>query len=365
MDKNKSIKNIKYVSLSPLFPVGRTPVGIYDFIKQVDRVYLGLGIPTLYGVLSVLANKSVFYIAGRGIGKTRVINLIPKIKGIIESKWDTFTLSQLDGYNINNAHLVFKVEDFSSTSKYHRQTFLRIFSKIISDRSFHHYTKGPNGLSIDIQNCSLTVLAAIQPLLYSNLCNKFSEWESMSYDRFSKFLLLNPLRKSTIDAAFIPTLAGKINHDVIFHADDVNLQKIVSMYKGQVSTGRAYLYARDYVTALAKFMCSSRVDQRHVEWFYQLFHPYLEPFNVLQKARDLDSPVQVSAGDLKLLTEIAKHNDIISKEQLARDLHVDERSIERNASSLINAGLIQKPKPAHYCLSERLRDFFQRYRNTL
>ncbi|MHA2052841.1 MAG: hypothetical protein ACW99F_04500 [Candidatus Hodarchaeales archaeon] len=58
---------------------------IDDFILEVESKYRGLGIPTLYGTLSILANKSVLYIAGRGIGKTRVIRSMQKA-----FKWSRF-----------------------------------------------------------------------------------------------------------------------------------------------------------------------------------------------------------------------------------------------------------------------------------
>jgi len=365
MSNNNLLKR-KYVpSLRNLFPIGRKPMDVYEFIGQVDNVYRGLGIPVLYGVLSILANKSVFYIAGRGSGKTRVINLIPEIQGTIQKKMDTFTLSQLGRYNLRDKHIVLKVEDFSSTSRYHRQTFLRVFSKIISDGSFYHFSKGPNGLYINIQNCKLTVLVAIQPLLYSNLCNRFPEWESMSYDRFSKFMLLNPLRKETVDVSFIPTLPRKISNSVEFSLDDVNLDKVISMFKKQLSEGRAFLYARDYVIALAKFSGKRKVEQKDVNEFYQLFHPYLESFNVLQEARDLDSPIEVNAGKMKLLTEIARYNDNVSKKKLSENLFVTERHVERCAKDLIEVGLIEKPRKGEYCLSKDLKEFFKWYESKM
>ena len=348
-------------NLKPLFPIGRCRLTEFDFINQIDRMYTGLGIPTLYGTLSILANKSVFYIAGKGLGKTRVINLIPKIEGTTEKRMDTFTLSALDGYEIQNEHLVIRVEDFSSTSEYHRETFLRVFSKIISDGSYNHHTKGPNGVSIDIKNCRLTVLAAVQPLLYSNLCNKFTEWQSMSSDRFSKFMLLNPLRSETIDEEFVPTLPREIRDNVRFSSNDVDLGKVVSMYERQLSSGRAFLYARDYVKAFARFLAAEKVEQKHVFQFYQLFHPYLESFNVLQEAKDLDSPIVVNTGKMKLLTQIARHSDVVDKKKLADILCVTERHIERCAEELLNIGLIEKPRQAEYCLSKDLRQFFKWY----
>lgn len=347
-------------NLEPLFPIHRFNFPVFWCIMQVNRIYRGLGIPTFYGVLSILANKSVFYIAGMGTGKTRVINLIPTIVGTIEKKMDTFTLSDLDGYVMKNEHLVIKVEDFSSTGQYHRETFLKVFCKIISDGNFNHHTKGPNGMNIDIQSCNLTVLAAIQPLLYSNLCNKFDEWATMSSDRFSKFMLLNPSKSETIDVQYVPTLPRKISKNVRLSLEEVDLSKIVSMYRRQLSEARAFLSARDYVKALARFLGADTVQQRHADLFYKLFHPYLDSFSALQKAKDLDSPVQVSAGSMKLLSEIGKTTDYVEKKKLVNDLHVDERSIERPAKELGEAGLIEKPSPhaAKYRLSKPLREFF-------
>jgi hypothetical protein len=326
-------------------------------------MYRGLGIPTLYGVLSILANKSVLYVAGSGTGKTRVINLTPTIVGTKEKKMDTFTLSDLDGYVIKNKHLVIKVEDFSSTSKYHRETFLKVFCKIISDGNFNHHTKGPNGMNIDIQNCNLTVLVAIQPRLYSDLCSKLDEWPTMVSDRFSKFILINPIKKDTKDIVYVPTLPRKISNNARFSSEEVDLSKVVSMYRRQLSETRAFLSARDYVKALAKFLGADTVQQCHADLFYSLFHPYLDSFSELQRAEDLDSPVQVSAGNVRLLTEIGKTADYVEKKKLAHDLHVEERSIERPAKELLKIGLIEKPSPkaGRYRLSEQLRKFFNWY----
>jgi hypothetical protein len=278
---------------------------------------------------------------------------------------DTFTLSQIDSWHIKNEHLVFKVEDFSSTSNYHRETFLRVFCKIISDGNFSHYSKGPNGISVNIENCKLTVIIAIQPLMYSNLCNRFPEWESMSYDRFCKFMVLNPLRRDTLDIPFTPTLPKKITlpQELTCNWNELDLSKVEELYGKQVSVGRKTLYARDYVMALARFEGAEKVEQKHADVFYQLFRPYLESFNVLQEAKNLDSSIEVRAGKMKLLTEIARHNDAVSKKKLCEDLYVSDREIERCAKELIDVGLIEKPKPpkAQYCLHRDLKKFFEWY----
>ena len=127
-------------NLKALFPVNRLNAPVFDFVKQIDRVYRGLGIPALYGTLSILANKSVFFIGDRGTGKTRIIRLIPPIDRTETSKWDTFTLQELSNYcqqlsgnekYLADKHLVFKVEEFSTLSDYHREIFLTVCSKIV------------------------------------------------------------------------------------------------------------------------------------------------------------------------------------------------------------------------------------------
>lgn len=369
--KNKLSKFGDYPDLSYLFPLGRCRLGLFDFTKQTDRVYPGLGIPTLYGVLSILANKSVFYIAGRGVGKTRVINLLPDIPGTQVSKWDTFTLEELSNYcktiansndYVENKHLVFKVEDFSTLGNYHREIFLTVCSKIISDGNYTHATKHTKYL--DVRNCKLTLLIAIQPLLYSRLCNNYTQWESMSYDRFSKFLVLNPLRRGTIDVPLIPTLPRKININPTFNQKKLKLNKVISIYKGQVSGGRAFLYARDYVTALARFEGAKEVKQTHVDRFCKIFGPYLDSFSTLQERKNLSSAIEVNSGKINLLTEIAKSSKTVKKQKLAQNLYVTERHIERCAKQLVDVDLIEKPKPAKYRLSKKLRKHFRSYEDT-
>lgn len=365
--------SLQIPNLKPLFPTGRCRITVWDFIKQIDQVYRGLGIPTLYGVLSILANKSVFFIGERGTGKTRTIKLVPRIEGTYVSKWDTFTYQELSAYCrslinpsattkiVENKHLAFKIEEFATFSDYHRELFLTVGSRIISDGRFVHITS--HSPFLNIQNCKLTMLIAIQPLLYNRLCLKYTEWEALSYDRFTKFIILNPLRKKTVDVDLIPTLPRKINQQVTLHENEVNLNALVTMLKEHVSDGRATLYARDYATAMAKFMGAEMVQQEHVDLFHQLFHPYLNSFAELQRAENLDSPREVKTGNMKLLGEIGKYTDYVEKQKLANDFDVDERSIERPAKVLLEANLIEKPSPhaGRYRLSEPLRQFFKWY----
>jgi hypothetical protein len=340
---------------------------ITQFLEQIEPHYRGLGLPVLYGVLSVMAHKSVFYVADRGKGKTRVIKLIPRLSNTQVTNWDSFTLeglSQSIGV-AENQHLVWKVEEFSTLSDYHRNLFLTVCSKVASDGTYVHRTKK---LDISIENCKLTMLIAIQPRLYSFLCNRYTQWESMSYDRFSKFLLLNPLRVDTKDASLDLNIPSDFVPIKDVSLGDVDLRKIVKVYEGQVSEGRAFLYARDYVKSLTGFLGEDDVKQEHAGLFYDLFHPYLDSFSTLQFAKDLESSVEVSSGEMKLFSEIGSYNGGVRKDVLAKKLYVTPRDIEIYAERLMKRGLInksthrgQKGKTTKYSLAPPLENFFKRY----
>ena len=372
MLKNQETENIP--SLKYLFP-SEGEMDFNNFIYQVEAIYKGLGIPVLYGTLSILANKNVFYIGGRGTGKTRIINCIPEIEGTYSSKWDTFTLGELDALcssfsnqvddnkflgniGVHDKHFVFKVEDFSTLSEYHREIFLTVCSKISSDGNYRHITSiTPN---LNIENCKLTMLIAIQPKLYSLLCHRYTQWETMSYDRFTKFLVLNPLRKGrTVDIPFIPTLPRKIPPSAILQ-DSIDLSKLITLFRGHVSEGRALLYARDYAIAMARFLGKTEVEQEDVDLFFKLFSPYLESFSKLQTRESLESSITVSSGHMELLTEIAKYIEGISKQQLSQNLMVTERHIERCIKLLLEKEIIKKENGSYH-LSTNLKQFFEWY----
>jgi predicted transcriptional regulator len=89
----------------------------------------------------------------------------------------------------------------------------------------------------------------------------------------------------------------------------------------------------------------------------------LDSFSILQKRKNLNSPITVSAGDMNLLTEIAKSTKIVTKKELANKLLVTEDHIGKVAKKLIKVKLIEKPKPAKYHLSKKLRKYFRSYKN--
>jgi len=364
-------------SIVPLGWLFDEDIRLDDFIKEIESTYKGLGVPVLYGVLSILANKNVFFIGGRGVGKTRIIQSIPDIGGIYSSNWDTFTYNELDnlcsrysvqGFDptpdligVRNKHFLFKVKDFSTLSEYHRQVFLTVCSRISSDGDYTHVTTLTPHLKFE--DCKLTMLIAIQPRLYSLLCNRYTQWESMSYDRFTKFLVLNPLRqRSTIDTPFVPTLPRKIPLSASL-TQNIDLSRLTTLFCGHVSEGRAYLYARDYAIAIARFQGKNTVKQEDVDLFYKLFSPYLESFSKLQQRQDLESSTIVSSGHMELLTAIGRYLEGVTKQQLSESLNVTVRHIERCASFLLRKELIREEE-GQYHLSTELEQFFSWYKDS-
>jgi hypothetical protein len=347
------------------------PASINDFVTQVERTYRGLGLPVLYGTLSILANKSVFFISGRGTGKTRTIKCTPDIQGTIASKCDAFTLDELntlceqhiDGSTncVHDKHFVFKVKDFSLLSEYHRDIFLTVCSGISADGEYRHVTKLFPYLNIE--HCKLTMLIAIQPRIYSLVSRRCPQWDSMSYDRVSKFLCLNPLRNgNTVDEDFVPTLSRKTSPSATLPRN-LDLRKLVTLFRNQISEGRASLYAKDYAIAMARFQGKTEVEQEDIDTFGKLFSPYLESFSKLQERESFEDAVTVSSGHMELLTEIGKHLEGTTKQELCESTRLTQRHIERCACSLLEKELIRE-EDGRYHLSAELEQFFNWYRDT-
>ena len=366
-------------------PEIKIPSVVNDFTNRVDSVFRGLGRPLLYNYLSVMANKSVFMLGLRGTGKTRVIRETPHLALQLRKNWDSFTYDELDSFCFNNIlnsgtclterKILFKIEELSDLAEYHRGLLLTVISKIISDNSYEHRTKWTPNLSF--QNCHLTCLIALQPKVYSVLCNKNAQWESMSYDRFTKFLMLNPLRNSTVDDnnsftddngdSILPLPSNPSIEDVTLPAN-VDTSEVNRLFEGQLSSGRAPLYTRDYLKAYAKFRGNNAVTQQNVQEFHYLFRPYLQSFNILQHAT-YDYSLEVSAGDLKVLLSIVDTAKLskISKRELTASLMCSDKMVETNAAHLIEKGLISSSAsaaqgaPVSFELSTNLREYFIEY----
>lgn len=379
---------------------------VWDFIKKVDRMYRGCGIPALYGTLSVLANKSVAYIGIKGTGKGRTMKTIPKIQGTYEKYWHTLTYEETSNYCakiieseeekkdkcVYGKHLIWYTEDFNTFSQQHRRHFLGMVGCLISEGFYCHKTRHSPYLCFGDEfhpqkNCKLTYLVGIQPKRYSALCKEESQWQSMTDDRFSKFVVLNPLRGNRDqDIPFRPTFTKTFNINDIYCEDrELKWEKLKRMFRGQISEGRWKFYARDYSKALAGFKGKKVVEQEDLDEFYSLFHPYLETFNELYYAETPSDDAGINASEVNLVTALGKSLKPVRDYELCRMLHIKSRRLKDGQQSKeVSAGhirrvargllrqekpLIQKhgesPNPIYYSLSPELLEFFKEYERRL
>jgi DNA replicative helicase MCM subunit Mcm2 (Cdc46/Mcm family) len=114
---------------------------------------------------------------------------------------------------------------------------------------------------------------------------------------------------------------------------------------------------------MARLQGKNVVEQEDVDTFYKLFSAYLESFSRMQCREDLESTITVSSGHMELLTEIVKHLEGITKQDLSSSLLVSVRHIERCASFLLRKGLIREEEGKYY-LSTELTQFFNWYKDT-
>ena len=358
------------------------PEVIKEFTDKVDKVYRGLGRPVLFNFLATVANKSVFNIADRGMGKTRIGEIIPELPSpeVITKVWDSFTYDELNDFcreNYDNEadaligrKLNFIVPELSMFSEHQRNMFLTVIAKIISDRSFSHKTSWFKWLKIE--DCFLTCIVAVQPILYQNLCLQYEQWESMSYDRFVKFPVLNPLRRKTIDQDFqmsVPKMTAF--KDVTFSEKNlapIRLKMLDDLFARQISRGRSFLYARDFVKAYSAVKQKAFVSTEDLKEFYYLFYPYLTSFNMLQEST-YNMKIQVSAGELKLLTKIASYGlENCPKKWLRDEMCLSDKTIENHTSKLVMRGLLVKDRtegvwgsPVGFGLGRFLYNYFKEY----
>lgn len=359
----------------------KIPEEITGFTQQIDCVYKGLGRPVLYNTLSQISGCSAIILGDVGTGKTASIKLVPQLNGVIYKNFDSFTYAELSDFCKENlshgeksltARKIFAtIEELSVLSTYARDLLLQVVSKIITDHNYEHVTYWSPNLSI--KNCELVTLIAAQPKTYSQLCAQFPQWDTMSRDRYTKFLVINPLRIDTIeygDESSKPKLPEnlKLPEEVTIEENKLDLTKVKELFAHQISKGRALLFVRGYLKAYTGFKGKSNVEQDDVNEFEFLFKPYLKSFNVLQKA-SLDLTLQVPSTTLKLLSSITEEGfRFVSKAELKTKLHCSDKNIEDGVKPLIeNNLLIAKVdteavgQPVSYCMHDNLFRYFKEY----
>lgn len=351
----------------------KIPSKVLTFVRRIDKTHKGLGLPILFSHISVLAQKSVFFIADVGVGKGTIINATQKIRDKADmQKWDTVTLRLLAKRIgvCRNAILLWKIEEWSTLSQYHREQFLTVISKVITDRNyFHDLSLSPkHPLVIDIKDSDLTTLLAIQPLKYMKMVTENENWESLSRDRFVKFALLNPLRDDTV-RELPKTVLPKIDHEYKTRIK-TDLSIMLHCFKGQASIGRVKLYAEDYLKAYCQFLGDKTAFRKHELQFGKLFFSYLRLYDDMIYPTDIAKPLKLNIGALRLLQAVAQFGNEVTQKDILNYFHFQDMSksdtvLRRYYNYLHHRGLMNKIKaynPVTYGLNGYARDFFNWYR---
>lgn len=354
-------------------------------LNQIDKTHRGLGIYVLLNQLCVNAKRSVFNVAPSGSGKKILINGIKAPMHVTigqDTKWDAMTYTEIlnrIGYlhfsDTNQTTLLWRVEEFGTLSRYHRDTLLSIASKIISD---HCYYKEMGGVRdsrpIDIKNCNLVMLIGIQPIVLGDLINTNIFWQSLGNDRFLKLVVLNPLRNKEIDT--MPQYEpSRLEVDNILVPERPLL--IAKLLQNQVSDGRTSSWARDLLISYMSYENYSEYSIKYELEFSKLFGEIIRLFSRTSYTVSLDLPIKVAGGSLMMLNEIAKHsnNGGITQDELAETFRIytmqsdnikDENrknTIRYHAKILLSSLLIKKIQddPITYTLSDNLQNFFNWY----
>lgn len=354
------------------------------FIKEIERTHKGTGVPSLYTQLTTLTKWGLFLIGSKGTGKGTIIKNVKTPNKELEfsdqiriQNWDSANLLQIASRIglCHNKILIWKIKEWSTLLHYHRQIFLSIIAQIITDGEYTHTMKiNTKPEIIDIKNVTLICLIGTQPIKLDGIINN-ENWEALASDRFSKFIFINPLRKNTTPKEPNFTFNDKNIYKKIDIKTDCKLT--MDLYFNQVSDNRAELFAKDYLRAYAIFENKDVITLRDELDFTQLFYPYLTLYKHIYYSTDLDKPPKVHIGALKLLEEIAKHENGITQKQLGEKFNVYDketisedvdsrtRIIRKHAHPILRAGLVQKNtnSPVKYLLGKTLLKYFDYYKD--
>jgi hypothetical protein len=285
----------------------RIPEQTYNFVHTIEKTHKGSGIPILWCTVCEVAGLSTLLVASRGVGKSTVIKCIPVSpfrSDTISRSFDNIGIYELSERlgNVEDSHIMVKIEEFNTLSQYARTKLLTIISKVMTDKSYYHNVIG--GENIDIKNCTLTCHIAIQPISYSKLLNQNVMWESLAKDRFLRFFMLNPIRKDTVNnPPEIIDLDCTPLDDIYVNTD---ISSLIHTFQNQVSIGRANNVSISIAKALASVMGYNTVNDTVVNFFNEFFKPYLDLIPSLEYRDNAGSEVKIHSGFINLISAVSE-----------------------------------------------------------
>jgi hypothetical protein len=351
---------------------------LLKIIKPVELTHKGLGVPTLFEVLSIIGGSPLFILASSGFGKTKlqegVIEAVKTLPGLMVNNWNSMSYYELVESigQVINKKLLWTVEEWSMLSDYHRETLLAIGAKVITDHNFaRKYRLGNVTHQILIQNCDLTMIINLQPKKFANLMARSENWNSLAQDRFTKFCLFNGIMGPTVDNPprfsipdFDNSPKPQLPHPVL-----------VAMFREHFTGNRSQIAASKYQEAWCKLNGTEKFSDLDAIMFQDLFWPYLKAWPVFIHGTDPDREETFYTGPYRLL-EIFMENypnplsmrDILEKFHMIspdeKEMGYSLRNIYRHLEVLKARGQVEDANPEYgkYELSKPLRDYWNLYR---
>lgn len=358
---------------------------LLGIIKQIETTHKGLGVPLSYNLLCVLAGQSNFDVGSSGKGKTHMIYSIiealesAKKAGILPNikidNWNAVTYYELlerIGMQIGKT-LIWTVEEWSMLSDYHRELLMAIASKVQTDRKFERYFKvGMSTQLIKIEDCDLVILIAIQPFKFRKLMKESDNWNSIASDRFTKFMLVNPLMTDTkkYQPRFILPDCVAIPRQYDFKPNKI----LVKLFDEHLTPGRAELASMKFAEAWCKLNNKEQFTDIDAIAFSNLYSPYLDLYPLMIRVIDPDQEESFYTGPFRILEYFMRnYGEAVSVHQIERAFHmgiIDEdkqlsqRTIYRHLKVLEHQGIIIRHNPdySHYSLGKHWTEYFDNYK---
>jgi hypothetical protein len=340
---------------------------------------MGLGVPLAFSLLSTIANQSEFIIGSPSAGKTKIIESIcencVKFPNIKIDDWASMAYYQLiERIGVcHNRKLLWTVQEWSNLSEYHRETLLSIASRIQTDHKFERtFQKGNGGTGlIQINNCDLVMLVAIQPTKFTKLMTQSENWNSLAEDRFTKFPLFNPLRKLEIDA--IPKFNLPANLFLIEYKKAQPQSSILTkMFSKHISIPRAKLTSAKFSEAWCWIEGIDNFTDIQEMQFFSMFNNYLDMYPSLIRGFDPDRDASFYTGAFRILEFMLSKDIFENGETTVKDLVThfwmdgpdqanSQATIYRHLTILKHKGLVKNNSPT-WSISRDIHSFYERYK---
>jgi len=356
-------------------------------MKQIESTHRGLGISVLLGEIAFAGEISTIFLGEKGTGKGTTISAV-KTFGLEEDHdmiIDNLTLTEMGNNNqlqhCYDTKMVWRIKEWSTMNRWNRELFLTIGAKIITDREYYHFigmSKGSVPTVIDIKNTDLVCMVGIQPLKMSRMMRENENWESLASDRFIKWVMINALRKESLD--FIPDFElPEILDDKLIPEFKTDLKLTRNMLHNQISPERIPIFAKKLLTGYARLENNPVMTLRDELDFVKLFKPFIEIYPKFVYTRDISEESELAVGSLRLFTQIVKHDGITIDELQEtfsvynvkkrpelqnRLLENAKEMISRHSQLLLEKGLVTKVEnsPARFYMARPFEEWWEWYR---